>query len=799
MAKKKNQKRELIDYKGDKHLSQESIGDYNEQGVLRFSKNVNIMRLTPDLHDGLKVVHRRILYCLYKLKDTPNKKPMKSAKIIGDLIGQWHPHGDSAAYEAMINLSQHWKTPQPLIRFVGNKGNMQGDPYAGMRYTHSGLSFYAWKCFFEDFNIRALPTRPNFLETDVEPEYLPSRYPNILINPHFGIGVGASISTPSYNFNEVIEATKKLMNNPEAKILLIPDIPSGCDILEGGDFKEIFEEGRGKFIQRAEIEVDEDNNELTVYSLPLRVSVNTITKKIIDLHDDKVIPEFHKFEDDTTNDTGVQLTIKLRRGADVYAFRQLLYKKTSLQDTFSSYITAVDDYREYDMGIRELLLRWIDDRREYKILYFNARYKDLQEKIHITKLLLSILSNKKDADRIVSTIRNAESDDEIRDFLMKAFKVTSLQAKAIADMKTSTFSKKGILKLELDLEDYEAEAKFVLPYTQANKEMIDAIILGELDEGAKLFGHERRSNIISLDGEISIQQSNHVLVMTANGKIKKLEADVDSIGAIESGDRPTNVLEVNNQDNIMIFDQYGKVHKLPVHKIISHDIRSHGQDLKEYISLSGQVIGVHVMPKDGDVKWDNSTFVFITENGTIKKTHVNKFKDIRSELMGVILKDGDLVKDVLTISGDKRILVYTEKGFGGYFDSSEITETSRVSMGVKSIDMKPDDKISGISKFSGNEEYILVVTDNGKLKKCTLDAFPQINRAGKPLALVKTTDNILKFAIPVFGDERVAFTQNEKMSEMAVSDIPDMPRMSTGKKLVGVKKGDSIIDVRILK
>lgn len=796
--KKQNKKREADPYTGDKFVTQETIGDFNEQGVMRFSKNVNIMRLTPDLHDGLKVVHRRLLYCLYKLKDTPKKKMMKSAKVIGDLIAEWHPHGDAAAYEMLVGLSQHWKTPQPLIRFDGNNGSMKDPTGAHMRYTHAGLSEYAWKCFFEDFNINSVPTRPNFSEEDVEPEYLPSRYPNFLINPQFGIGVGASISTPPYNFTEVIEATKKLMANPDAKILLIPDIPLGCDIIEGGEFERIMEEGRGKFTMRAEIDVDEENNELVVYNVPLRVSLQSIFNRFIDLNDKKVIPEFHKFEDYTTVKDGVQLTVKLRKGADLYAFRQLMYKKTPLQETFSAYITAVDDYTEYDMGVRDLLLRWIDDRREYKILYFNARYKELQEKIHITTLLLSILSNTKDADRIVKVIRNATTDEEIRDFLMKSFNVTSLQAKAIADMKTSTFSKKGISKLELDLEDYENEAEYILPYTQANKEVIDAIILEELDEGVKLFGHERQTNVISLDGEISIQKSNHVLVMTANGKIKKLEADVESIGAVEPGDRPVNVLEVSNHDNIMVFDQYGKVHKLPVHTIISHDVRSYGQDLKEYISVSGQVVGVHVMPKDDDKKWDNSTFVFITEGGTIKKTHVDKFKDIRNELMGVVLKDDDLVKDVLTISGDKKILVYTEGGLGGYFDSSEITETSRVSMGVKSIEMKAGDKISGISRFSGKEQYILVVTDNGKLKKCTLDAFPQISRAGKPLALVKTSGNILKFAIPVFGDEQVVFSQNEGMTDMSVSDIPELPRMSTGKKLVGVKKGDSIIDVKIL-
>lgn len=794
----KNKKKLNESYTGDRNVVQENLSEHAKEHTLIFAKNTNIMRQLPRAEDGLKTVERRILYAMYLLGATPFKDTKKSARINGDVMGKFHPHGDT--YGTLVRIAQPWESHIPLVTGQGNFGSQSGKPAAAMRYTEAKLSLYTWKCFFEDFNINHTETRMNYIDTEPEPVYLASRYPNVLANSsQFGIGVGTNVIIPHFNFQEVVEVTLSLMDNPNTPFMLIPDLPTGADILATSDFSQINEVGRGSLKMRAHISIDDEKHTLTVTSLPVQTTVEGVKKRIMEYHDAKKFPglvDFANDSDDTSH--GIQFEIIMRKEIDLYKIRQELYSKMGLEKSIGVNIKAIDNYQENDYSIRELLLTWIDLRREDKRMKFNHEILDYREREHILDTILRIFEGT-NAEKSLKSIRKASNRAEIIEFLMRDFDISSLQAKMIADMKMSTFSTEGVKNLKNEYEEITKKHLPRLLKIMKSTKTIDKIIKAELEEGIKLFGSPRKSKVVSIEGEEAVRNTEHFIVITAKGLIKKLPSDIKSIGHIAQDDYPTDIIKVHNKKDLLIFDESGTVNKVPVNDVMNTLMNSGGEDLSTYAKINGRVCSVLVMSDEDelDSSSEKSYYVMITKNGLIKKTEVSKYMGIKNDLLAMIIKDNDRMQTVKLIKGESDLLVYTATGFGGRFNSEEVRESNRMSVGVKSIDLDDHDEIIGLDVISDDDNYIFVLTSKGTGKKCTLNTFPSDVRNSKPYRVITLVKNeSISKITPVVGDETFKVFLSSGSEEIVIQGVEELTRLSRGKKLIPVRKGDNIIDVK---
>jgi DNA gyrase subunit A len=801
-------KRENEFYTQDRNIQIANIGDLCTEHMQIFGANTNLMRHIPSLADGLKPGERRILYAMYKdLKALPDRNTIKVARITGEVIGKYHPHGDAPVYETLVKLSQSWNNLQPLIHGKGNFGSQKGEPAAAPRYIEAKLSKYAFKCFFEEFDINYINTKPNFLGDIVEPEYLPSRYPNVLISNTFGIGYGMSTGMPTYNLREVLELTIKLMDDPDYDdVTLIPDSPTKAHIIDEGQFKEISETGKGKFRMRGQIDIDDEKNELIIRSVPLQVSSNPIKNDIIDLYEENKIQGIIGISDDSSKQKGIKLHIHLKKEIDPVSVMHMIYTKTQMEKTFPVNFKLIDDYQDFDYNIRTLLIDWIDFRRETKRIQYNYRLIEAKERQHILEIILHVLAGK-NGEKTLEVIRKAESRDEVVQYLMKTFKITSLQAKTIADMRLSTFSKEGIKRLKKEKEEVDEKVKKYDKIIRSNKK-IDKIIREELEEGIQLFGEDRRSKIISVDGEVKIRDTEHVVVFTMNGLVKKLPADTGSIGAIAQGDYPIEIIKVSNLTDLLIFDETGKISKVPVHLLTNIELNSEGEKLSKYATVNGKIAAIIPKPTVESLEKLKVPvyFTMVTKKGLIKKTEASNYINIKNELLGLIIKEGDELQTVKLVLGVKEgidtkdVLVYTNKGFGIRFPINTVKETNRMSIGVKALDLTKNEVVIGMDIVNDKDKYIFVLSNKGNGKKCTLDAFKTMDRAGKSLRITALeSDEEVMLMRTVKGNEKFKAYLKSSIEDINIEEVLELPRLSKGKKILPVRKGENIIDIKEVK
>lgn len=800
-------------YLGDRNIQQSNIGDLCTDHMQVFGANINLMRHIPNLNDGLKPGERRLLYAMYLLGLKDTGRTVKVAKITGDTIGSLHPHGDSSVYESLVKLGQHWNNIEPLIFPQGNFGSPKGDSAAASRYIEAKFTKYAWKCFFEEFDLSYVSTKPNYSGDMLEPEYFPARYPNTLINNAFGIGYGIATGIPTYNLREVLELTLKLLRDPyHADCTLVPDSPTGAHIVDEGQFTTISETGQGTFKQRAVIDVDEEKNHLIITSLPFQVSGNSLIynhdarkkkeKKVYDitaLMERNELPGLADIEDASGED-GVRIVLILKPEVDPYVVREIIYAKTALEKSITVNFKLIDDYRDSDYNIRTILLDWLDFRRETKRIQFNRQLVKSMERRHILEILLMVIGGK-NGEKTIASIRKAESRDAIVDILMTDFKITSLQAKTIANMRMSTFSKEGVKKLE---EEKKALDKVIddLQKKVRSPKKVDKIIEKELQEGIELFGKPRKSKIITLDNEEKIRDTDHVVVFTVEGMVKKLPIDAPTIGAIAAGDYPHVIQHVNNKENLLVFDESGKVTKLTVSDILNHELDSVGEPLSTYISVNGCIASVIPQPRPEhlDAIAGDVFFTMVSKNGLIKKTNALNFTGIKNELIAMIIKDkeDDRLVDVHIMIGEKDLIVYTSKGFGSRFSSTEVRETARMSVGVKAIDLKDGESVTGVDSIDVHDEYFFCLTTKGTGKKMALSSFKTDARGSRPvrmLTLAPTED--VRFVRSVKGTELVQVFLTSSLEQIDLNKLNPSPKLSKGSKLIPVRKGETIIDLKL--
>lgn len=790
----------------NQNIEQANIGDACRGYMQIFGANINLMRYIPSISDGLKPGERRILYTLYKdLGSTPTKKKKKVATVAGQVLN-YHPHGDAPVMQSIVTMGQPWSNFNPLIEGEGNYGSPKGEPAAHGRYIEARLSQYAWKCFFEQYSDNLVNMKPTYGGDSFEPEYLPAVYPNSLLNTTFGIGYGASCGLPSYNMNEVIDLTEELMDDPDYKnVTLIPDSPTGAFIVDEGQFTQISETGSGKFKMRGEIVVDEENSSLIIKSIPMQTNLNSIVADIFDMINTGVIQGFVKRNDNCyiareTNKYVIDFTLIFKAEVDLYVIRELIYKRTAMEKTFPVNFKLIDDYQEFDYNIRSLILHWLDFRRETLRRKFNYKLVNAKEEQHVLETTLMVVTGK-NAEETLKVVRKAKTRKEVSQFLMDTFKISSLQADRLSRMSFIDFNEESIeklktRKLKVD-EDVEKYNKLI-----RSPKKIDKIIKEELREGVKLFGEPRRSKIIKLDGTEKIRNTNHIVVLTMNGFVKKLPADTQSIGFINQGDYPTEIIPIKNTEDLMIFDETGKISKLQINQLPNSSLDGEGEKLSKFCTINGSIRAVTAKPSVEALKVIKEPvyFLMITRNGIIKKTAASRYTNIKNELLAMDVKEGDSFQSVKLMMGHKDILVYTSNGFGVRFNSSEVKETNRMSIGVKAINMADGDSVIGMDIVNEADKSIFVLTSKGTGKKCTLENFSTMDRAAKPLRITSLEDKEdLVLVRTVKGTEKFRVYLNTGMDEIDIKDVVELPRLSKGRKLIGVPKGSRIIDIREVK
>lgn len=791
----------------------ENIGDLCTENMKIFGANNNLMRHIPSFNDGLKPGERRILYTFFHdLKNTPDKPKIKVAKGAGVVLG-YHPHGDGPVKDTIVKMGRPWSNIQPLIEGEGNYGSPMGDVAADGRYIEARLSQYAWKCFFENFSPQLVDMKLTYGGDEYEPEYLPAIYPNVLINPTFGIGYGAACGVPTYNFDEVINLTLLLMDDPFYKdITLIPDSPTRADIVDEGNFTQISETGQGKFKMRGTIEVDEEENVLTITSIPMQTAADPIVSAIIDLFQTNKIQGIKKINNNSMYDENrmeavIEVEIILKKEIDPYIVRSAIFTKTDMEKTYHVNFKLIDDYQDIDYNVRSLLLSWIDFRRETLRREYNYKLVKAKERQHVLEIILMVLAGKK-AEETIAYMRKSKNKAASIEYLMKVFKISSLQARNIAEMSFSDLTEEAIQKFKNEKVKVDDNVIKYDTMVRSTKKL-DKIIKNQLKEGAELFGYvdpetgaTRRSKLITVDGAKVIRDTRHVVVFTAKGFVKKLPEDTQTIGFINQGDYPIEIIQVSNLSDLMIFDETGKISKLPINSLYNSEINSEGETLSKYCTIRGGIKAIIVKPTAEVLEKIKEPvyLVTLTQNGLVKKSLASSYVNIKGELLSMILNDDDQLQSVKVMVGDQDLLIYTSKGMGVRFNATEIKETNRMSKGVKAIELQDSEIVTGMDIINAKDTSIFVLTSKGTGKKCTLDNFKMMVRGDKPLRITNLEDNEDLILIKtVKGAERFRAYLTGSIEEIHIKEVPELPRLSKGRKLIPVPKGSRIIDIKEVK
>lgn len=773
-----------------------NIADACEEYVKVFGANKNLYRVIPSFIDGLKPVGRRILYAMYQHGHKPTSDRSKVSTIVGDTM-HFHPHGDRSIQDVVVGMGQSFANNALLIDPKGNFGSLAGDEAAAGRYINARLSKYAWKCFFEDFEDSNVDMKETYTGKEMEPEFLPAKYPHALLNGTLGIGYGLASNIPPYNLKEVFEATIKLIENPEAKIYLIPDSPTCSTILDDGNFEEISNTGMGSYKMRGNIQVDEINNVITIVDVPFQTNLDNIIKKIINMKTE--FPEMLRLSNESNKENGIRCKISLRNDTNPYDFVERLYKKgTGLERAYPVNIKLIDDYMDYDFSIKSFLLEWIEYRRDIKRSSYNNILVKLMEKKHINEIMLFIL-NKDNAENTISMIKNSRNRSESIERLMEAYDITSLQAGSIINMGLSAFTK--------DAYETYKERKHALKedikrneYILDHEECIDDIIKEELLEGIKLFGEKRKSPVINMAKKKAIANTNHVVAISVDGYCKKLDDETESVGKVGKNNDQFVVMKLNNRDTILVFDKTGRVSKVPVSAIPNVESDDFGIDLRRYFTIDNDI--VMMLKEPDDMVDDRGMFItFITRNGLVKKTPLGEFKKIKDFKMGITLEIDDELISVTAVTEDtsKDIIIFTNKGNGIRIDINEIKSYGRLAKGLRHINLEDGEYVVGSNKIEPSKKLLLYITEKGKVKLTETRYFPTMKRKDEMLSLISLDSNDSLVGILSVGKNQDVLIR-KKYSDIQIlntSDIEISTRASKAKKMIPLPKGDYVVSYKI--
>ncbi|HGO3543709.1 TPA: DNA topoisomerase IV subunit A [Staphylococcus aureus] len=797
----------------------EIIQDLSLEDVLgdrfgRYSKYIIQERALPDVRDGLKPVQRRILYAMYSSGNTHDKNFRKSAKTVGDVIGQYHPHGDSSVYEAMVRLSQDWKLRHVLIEMHGNNGSIDNDPPAAMRYTEAKLSLLAEE-LLRDINKETVSFIPNYDDTTLEPMVLPSRFPNLLVNGSTGISAGYATDIPPHNLAEVIQATLKYIDNPDItvnqlmKYIKGPDFPTG-GIIQGIDgIKKSYESGKGRIIVRSKVEEETLRNgrkQLIITEIPYEVNKSSLVKRIDELRADKKVDGIVEVRDETDR-TGLRIAIELKKDVNSESIKNYLYKNSDLQISYNFNMVAISDGRPKLMGIRQIIDSYLNHQIEVVANRTKFELDNAEKRMHIVEGLIKALSI---LDKVIELIRSSKNKRDAKENLIEVFEFTEEQAEAIVMLQLYRLTNTDIVALEGEHKELEALIK-QLRHILDNHDALLNVIKEELNEIKKKFKSERLSLIeaeieeIKIDKEVMVPSEEVILSMTRHGYIKRTSirsfnaSGVEDIG-LKDGDSLLKHQEVNTQDTVLVFTNKGRYLFIPVHKLADIRWKELGQHVSQIVPIEEDEVVINVF-NEKDFNTD-AFYVFATQNGMIKKSTVLLFKTTRfnKPLIATKVKENDDLISVMRFEKDQLITVITNKGMSLTYNTSELSDTGLRAAGVKSINLKAEDFVVMTEGVSENDT-ILMATQRGSLKRISFKILQVAKRAQRGITLLKELKKNPHriVAAHVVTGEHSQYTLYSKSNEEhgLINDIHKSEQYTNGSFIVDTDDFGEVIDMYI--
>ncbi len=789
------------------------INEQMEQSYIEYAMSVIIGRALPDVRDGLKPVHRRILYSMDELSMYPDKPYKKSARLVGDVLGKYHPHGDSSVYDAMVRLAQDFSMRYPLVDGHGNFGSVDGDSAAAMRYTEARMAPFALE-MLRDIDKDTVDFMPNFDEDLTEPTVLPCRFPNLLVNGSNGIAVGMATSIPPHNLNEAIDATVKLIENPQADVDQLiqcikgPDFPTGGIIMGKAGLREAYRTGQGKVIVRAKATIEETGKgrqQIIVTEIPYQVNKSRLLEKIAELVTEKKIEQISDLRDESDR-SGMRIVIELKKDANAYIVLNRLYKHTQMQDTFSIIMLAIADGKPQLMNLKEMLAHYIDHQKE--IVTRRTRYdlKKAQDRAHILEGLQIALDN---IDEIIRIIRSSYND--AKEKLIQRFGLSEIQAQAILDMRLARLQ--GLEREKLE-QEYKELMEKIQWYQKVLKDesILMGIIRDELLEIKKKFGDDRRTLITADTNEIEeedlIQEEEAAITLTHLGYIKRVSADtyksqkrggrgITGLTAREN-DFVKQMIITSTHNYLMFFTNTGKMYRIKAYEIPDAQRTSKGTPIVNFLNLAaGEKITAMIPIKEFS---QDEYLVSVTKQGIIKKTEISQFDTSRkSGIISISLKEGDQLISIVRTTGNSDIVIVTRRGKSITFNESEVRPMGRTAGGVRAILLEKDDEVVGM-ELKDPEQELLVVTELGYGKRTPMKEYKVQARGGKGMltydkAKIRKTGDLIGALSVKENDEIMLINSEGIIIRMSVSEVSLLGRATQGVKLMRVDEEANIVAI----
>ena len=789
-----------------------------EESYIEYAMSVIASRALPDVRDGLKPVQRRILFSMIELNNGPDKPHRKCARIVGDTMGKYHPHGDSSIYGALVNMAQDWSTRYPLVDGHGNFGSVDGDGAAAMRYTEARLSKISME-MLADINKNTVDFAPNFDETEKEPVVLPSRYPNLLVNGTSGIAVGMATNIPPHNLRETISAVVKIIDNYVEEdrdtgmdeILSIvkgPDFPTGAMILGTRGIEEAYRTGRGKIRVRAVTDIEtlpNGKSQIIVTELPYMVNKARLIEKMAELVRDKKIDGITSINDHS-NREGMRICIELRRDANANVILNQLYKHTQLQDTFGVNMLALVNNEPKVMNLLDMLKYYLQHQEDVVTRRTKYDLNKAQERAHILEGLLKALEN---IDEVIRIIRASKNTQEAKEGLITAFGLTEVQAQAIVDMRLRALT--GLERARLQGEYDELVNKIrELKAILGDRSLLLRVIRQEILLIAEKYGDDRRTSIgfdeYDLSMEDLIPKENTVIAMTKLGYIKRMTVDnfrsqnrggkgIKGMATIHN-DYMEELLMTTTHHYLMFFTNMGRVYRLKAYEIPEASRTARGTAIVNLLSLQAEEKITAVIPVN---EFKAGEFLFMaTRKGVVKKTPIEDYSNVRKTgLAAISLRDDDELIEVKFTDGKKDVILVTKFGQCIRFHESDVRQTGRVSMGVRGINLQDEDEVIGM-QLSCQGDYLLIVSEKGMGKRTSVGEFTCQNRGGKGVKCYKITEktgNVVGVKAVNEENEIMLITTEGIIIRLECKDIPILGRITSGVKLMNLKNDITVASI----
>ena len=797
-------------------VKQNNIVDEIEKSFLDYSMSVIVARAIPDLRDGLKPVHRRILYSMYESGYTPDKQYKKCARVVGDVMGKYHPHGDSSIYEALVRMAQDFSYRYMLIDGHGNFGNMDGDGAAAYRYTESRLAKISLE-LLRDINKNTVDFDLNFDESLEEPQVLPSRFPNILVNGTMGIAVGMATNIPPHNLGEVIDGCVAYIDNPDIdtdwlmQYIKGPDFPTGAIILGNSGIKKAYETGKGTITIRAKAEIEEEGNKhrIVITEIPYGVNTLELKKRIGELVRDKILDGIADYHEETNLENGIKIVITLKKDANGSVVLNNLYKHTQLQTTFGINLLMLDNRTPKTLGLKSIISKYIDFQREVIIRRTRFELDKAEKRVHILEGYKIALDN---IDEVIRIIKESKADSEAKEKLMSKFGFSEIQTDNILELKLRRLTGLEREKIEEELNALHIEIDR-LRGILADDNKVLAIIKEEMLEIKDKYGDERRTKIDMtavdfIEDESLIPEENILVVLTHNGYIKRTTSDTfksQNRGGVGIKGMSTNdedfvehMINLSTHDYVLFFTNKGKVYRLKGYEIPEYGRQSKGIPIVNLLQVEKEekINAVININNEDDYKY----LLFATKQGIVKKTLISEFANIRnSGKICITLRDDDELIDVKKTNGDNLVLLGSDAGRMVKFNEDEIRVMGRTASGVRGINLEESKCIC--CEIVNEEDLILLVTEKGYGKQTYVREFRQTKRGSKGVKALNITDkNGILVAVEIIkaDKELVIMTDSGMTMRMPVDQISVLGRVTQGLRLIHLRDNQKVSAISLV-